>query len=77
MPKNQQIKILPRTFLIREFLRKEHLTQKQFASMCGVSQSYVSKVLSGKTRYYTVKLGRVLKAANLDFTYYFDVEFLF
>ena len=48
MPKNQQIKILPRTFLIREFLRKEHLTQKQFASMCGVSQSYVSKVLSGK-----------------------------
>ena len=74
---NQQIKILPRTFLIREFLRKEHLTQKQFALMCGVSQSYVSRVLAGKTRYFTAKLDKVLKTANLDFTYYFDVEFLF
>lgn len=74
---NQEIKIIPKTYLIKDYMKERHLTQRQFALECGVSLSFMSKVLAGKTRYYSVQLGKVLDAAQISFTYYFDVEFLF
>ncbi len=73
----QQIRITTKPELLREYMKKEHLTQEQFALACGVSRAFICNTLQGKSKHQTKTLGKVLKVAGITFEEFFDVEFLF
>ena len=73
----QHIKITTHPHLVEDYIKKEHLTQAKFAERCGVSPSYICKILSGQTRYRTHTLLKVLDVVGVSFEEFFDVEFLF
>jgi len=75
--KNQQVKIITKTEFIKQYIEKEHLTRSQFAKRCGVSQSFIYKILSGKIRHYTIYLEKVLAVVDIPFEKFFEIEFLF
>jgi len=72
----QQI-IITKPELIINYLKEKHLSQKQFAKICGVSHSTIAKIVSGNRRFCTKNLQKVLTVANIPFDEYFNVEFLF
>ncbi len=72
----QQI-IITKPELIINYLKEKHLSQKQFAKICGVSHSTIEKIVSGNRRFCTKNLQKVLTVANIPLDEYFNVEFLF
>lgn len=70
----QHIKITTKPEIIKEYIKERHLTHKQFAQVCGVSLSLITRILAGKTRFNTPKLQKVLSVVGISFEEFFDIE---
>jgi len=54
---------------LKDFMKKNKLTQKQFATMCGLKQGNLSRILSGKVVASLDSVMKISKRFDFDFNY--------
>lgn len=65
MKSTQQTKPKINTEYLKNYIKKEHLTQKQFAKACDVSLSSVRKLLAGQSNISIQIILKILLVTNL------------